>query len=319
VPSVKKAEMDMVQAYYRYLYSYNKFALAQQTVLARKQEAETADSASESQRAAADLSQAQTEAESTKEDMHSAQSELASLTGAAAARTIIGRVSGITPSLESINQSIDTASADSQGNSRNNPLDVIGNVGHLFHHEKKAGKASETAKAEKTDSSEDADDKPSKSDGKIAKADTKSESKKDKKSNKKEKVKGDSKKDGDLSPAPEAAASKPDSDGGESSRPQGGGDISFQLKGVSVTPRKSILAVTIHNSGSNNFSFSPDVISISDGSHKLSEAAVRADFDQTLVQPNGEVKGTITIFGRPWNERLAVILPDGSKNIPMRR
>jgi hypothetical protein len=248
------------------------------------------------------------------------------LTGAAAARTIIGRVSGITPSLESITQSIDTGSGDSQGNLRNNPLDVIGNVGHLFHHGGKPAKASETAKAEKaekTDNSEDAEEKPSKSDSKIAKADTrsesKSESKKERKSNKKDKAKGDSKKDGDLSPAPEAAASKPDSDGGDSSRPQGGGDISFQLKGVSVTPRKSILAVTIHNSGSNNFSFSPDVISISDGSHKLSEAAVRADFDQTLVQPNGEVKGTITIFGRPWNERLAVILPDGSKNIPMRR
>ncbi|MDR3614248.1 MAG: hypothetical protein P4L53_11850 [Candidatus Obscuribacterales bacterium] len=315
VPSVKKAEMDMVQAYYRYLYSYNKFALAQQTVLARKQEAETADSASESQRAAADLSQAQTEADSTKEDMHSAQSELASLTGAAAARTIIGRVSGITPSLESITQSIDTASEDSQGSSRTNP------IGGLFHHKGKGPKTVETAKAEKSDksekseASEDADEKPTK----VAKADTKSETKKDKKG-KKDKAKGESKKDGDLSPAPEAAASKPDSDGGDpSSATKGSGDISFQLKGVSVTPRKSILAVTIHNSGSNNFSFSPDVISISDGSHKLSEAAVRADFDQTLVQPNGEVKGTITIFGRPWNERLAVNLPDGSKNIPMRR
>jgi hypothetical protein len=314
LPSVKKAEMDMVQAYYRYLYSYNKFALAQQTVLARKQEAETADSASEAQRAAADLSQAQTEADSTKEDMHSAQSELASLTGAAAARTIIGRVSGITPSLESITQSIDAASEDSQGSSRTNP------IGGLFHHKGKPSKSVETAKAEKTDksekgeASEDAEEKPTK----VAKADTKSETKKEKKG-KKDKAKGDIKKDGDLSPAPEAAASKPDSDGGSPSSAKGSGDISFQLKGVSVTPRKSILAVTIHNSGSNNFSFSPDVISISDGSHKLSEAAVRADFDQTLVQPNGEVNGTITIFGRPWNERLAVSLPDGSKNIPMRR
>ena len=317
VPSVKKAEMDMVQAYYRYLYSYNKFALAQQTVLARKQEAETADSASESQRAAADLAQAQTEAESTKDDMHSAQSELASLTGAAAARTIIGRVSGITPSLESIAQSIESAPEDSQASGRTNP------IGSLFHHKGKVSskgteataKAEKSAKPEKGETAEDAEEKPTK----VAKADTKADSKKDKKG-KKDKVKGDSKKDGDLAPAPEAAASKPNSDGGETaSRPKGGGDVSFQLNGVSVTPRKSILAVTIHNSGSNNFSFSPDVISISDGSHKLSEAAVRADFDQTLVQPNGEVSGTITIFGRPWNERLAVSLPDGSKNIPMRR
>jgi hypothetical protein len=91
------------------------------------------------------------------------------------------------------------------------------------------------------------------------------------------------------------------------------------LKEVNVTPRKSVLTVAIHNSGSNSFTFGPDSVSISDGSRKLSEAAVRTDFDQTLVPPNQDVKGTITIFGRPYNDKLAVVLTDGTKSVQMRR
>jgi hypothetical protein len=49
--SVRRVETDLVQAYYRYLYSYHRFALAQQTLSARKQEVEVASSDSEKQRA----------------------------------------------------------------------------------------------------------------------------------------------------------------------------------------------------------------------------------------------------------------------------
>ncbi len=51
---LKKTQSDMVQSYYRYLYSYNRFSLSQQTVAARKQEVEVASSHAEQQRAAAD-------------------------------------------------------------------------------------------------------------------------------------------------------------------------------------------------------------------------------------------------------------------------
>ncbi len=88
---------------------------------------------------------------------------------------------------------------------------------------------------------------------------------------------------------------------------------------MNVQPRKSILTVSIRNSGSNSYSFSPDLFSVSEGNRKLSEAALRADFDSTMVQPNGEVKGTITIFGPPWNDKLAVVLTDGSKTYQLRR
>ena len=95
--------------------------------------------------------------------------------------------------------------------------------------------------------------------------------------------------------------------------------ISMELKGVNVTARKSILTVAIKNNGESDFSFDPESFAISENNHKLSEAAMRADFETTLVQPNQEVKGTITIFGRPWNERLTVSLSDGSRNVQMRR
>jgi hypothetical protein len=297
-----------VQGYYRYLYSYNKFSLAQQTVAARKQEADVAQTNSEAQRAAADQAEAQTDQEAAKDDMRAAQAELAQLVGPTAASSIIRRVSGVTPALDSLTQTAEQPSEASKGGGGvKNPLSLFA------HHKKEKAQGDETAQNSENASDERAaqSDKSEKADKaeatKVAKAD-----KKDKK-----KVRADQhgKDKDDLSPAPDAVASKD----APADAAKEAGDISFQLKEVNVTPRKSILTVAIHNAGSNSFSFSPDVISISDGNHKLSDAAVRADFDQTLVQPNQEVKGTITIFGRPWNDRLAVVLSDGGKNIQMRR
>lgn len=339
-PAVKKLEKDLVQSYMRYLYSYNKYALAQQSVAARKQEVDYASTPSESQRAATDLAQAQTEAESTKDDMKAAQGELVSTVGANAARTIIGHVSGVTPTLESLAQAPDPSSDDSA--KAKGGLDVIGSVGSLFgfHHHKEGdadksdssndGKGSEkVAKGDKASKQERKEEKKAEKAEKVAekgKGDKAHDSKQD---NKKE-AKADLKKDkkaapatkvadkkaagGDLSPAPDSVASKSDADSAPAKS-----DISFFLKEVNVTPRKSVLTVTIHNSGSSNFSFGPDSVSISDGAHKLADAAVRADFDQTLVPPNQDVKGTITIFGRPYNDRLAVVLSDGGRSVQMRR
>jgi hypothetical protein len=353
LPTVKKLQKDLVQSYMRYLYSYNKFALAQQAVGARKQEVDVASSPSESQRAAADLAQAQTDADSTKDDMKAAQGELVSTVGPAAARTIIGHVSSVTPTLESLTQNDSSSDENSKTAKNGGGLDVVSSVGSLFgfHHKKedaaktadsdddsdskapakadksgKSGKSDKTAKGDKD--SKDKGDKADKS--KLAKGDKSDKSEKGKgketKEAKKEKGKdkdkevkvADKKKDaGDLSPAPESVASKSSASGDSSSSPKS--DISFVLREVNVTPRKSVLTVSIHNSGSNSFSFGPDAVSISDGTHKLSDAAVRADFDQTLVPPNQDVKGTITIFGRPYNDKLAVVLSDGGKSVQMRR
>jgi hypothetical protein len=317
---VKKLQTDMVQAYYRYLYSYNKFALAQQTVAARKQEIDVADTASEKQRAAADLSQAQNDADSAKDDMRAAQSELASMAGPTATRYIVGKVSGITPTAESLGQADTTASASASGQQKTNgggggALGVLGSVFGFGGHKQAAAPAEAAAPSDqKTDAAPKA--------VKVAEKKEKEKPVKDKDNKKskggKEKTASvaapSDKKSADLAPAPVAvAASNPE----PAAAPQS--DISFELKNVNVTARKSILSVSIKNTGANNFSFSPEVFSISDGSHKLAEAAVRADFDQTMVQPNQEVKGTITIFGRPWSDRLAVVLSDGGKSIQMRR
>jgi len=319
IQPVKKLQSDMVQDYYRYLYSYNKFALAQQTVAARKQEIEVADSPSEKQRAAADLSRAQDEADSAKDDMRAAQTELASMAGPQATRFIIGKVSGITPTVESLGQADTTANAPQQqkssGGGGGGALGMIGSVfGFGGHNKQAAAPAEATPPSEKTEAPKAV---------KVAEKKEKEKPVKDK-DNKKDKVKGGGKekvasaaatkeKTADLAPAPEAVVAAST----EQAAPQS--DISFELKNVNVTARKSILSVSIKNTGANNFSFSPDVFSISDGKTKLAEAAVRADFDQTLVQPNQEVKGTITIFGRPWSDRLAVVLSDGGKSIQMRR
>jgi hypothetical protein len=292
---VRKVQSDLVQAYYRYLYSYNKYALAQQTVAARKQEAEVASSDSERQRAAADQSQAQADVDSAKDDMKSAQSELSMIAGPQAAKFIISKVSGVTPTNDALASGGESSGDAKSGNSG-------GGMFGLFHF---GGGGNDKKKAAPAQAAET----------KVASAPP--ENKKEKESKKKGKKDSSASKEktADLSPAPEASESTASSE----PVPLAPNGISFELKNVNVTARKSILTVSIKNGSANSFSFSPDVISISEGNHKLSEAAVRADFDQTMVQPNSEVKGTITIFGRPWNDRLAVSLSEGGKTIQMSR
>lgn len=293
---VRKVQSDLVQAYYRYLYSYNKYALAQQTVAARKQEAEVASSDSERQRAAADQSQAQSDVDSAKDDMRSAQSELSMIAGPQAAKFIISKVSGVAPTNDALASGGESSGDAKSGNSG-------GGMFGLFHFGGGGGgndkKKAAPAQVETKVASVPAENKKEK--------ETKKKGKKDSSASKE--------KTADLSPAPEASESTASSE----PVPLAPNGISFELKNVNVTARKSILTVSIRNGGANSFSFSPDVISISEGNHKLSEAAVRADFDQTMVQPNSEVKGTITIFGRPWNDRLAVSLSEGGKTIQMSR
>ena len=296
--AVKKMESDLTQTYYRYLYAYNKFALAQQTVAARKQEMDFAGSASEQQRAAADLAQAQSEADAAKEDMRAAQSELAGTAGAPAARTIIGRVSGVSPSLESLGQA-ETASpaAVSQATAaKEKPASSGGGLMSMLGF----GKS------------------PPKDAGSGGGGDAAAVAKADAKKGKGKKGKGQA---GDLAPATQLASAA----GERSSEPEPAAQaassdgIAFELKNVNITPRKSILKVSIRNNGSSSFSFNAEDFSISEGNHKLEESSVRADFDSTLVEPNAEVTGTITIFGRPWSDRLSVGLAEGGKNIQLRR
>lgn len=311
--TVKKVQSDVAQNYYRYLYSYNRFALAEQTLAARKQESDVAGSASEQQRAAADLAQAQTDVESARDDMRSAQNELATVAGPVAARSIIAKVSGVAPSLDALAQPEQTAAQRTLMHSVVNPVSSLFHFGH-------------GGKNDKAESRESAPDKDS---PKLASADTKKipplNKEKDRKKESKKRDKGRDKA-GDLTPAPAASVDKSDAtaSSADDSTPQPAsssvqGGISFELKGVNVQPRKSILTVAIRNNGTNSYSFSPDLFSVAEGNRKLSEAAVRADFDSTMVQPNAEVKGTITIFGRPWTEKLAVVLTDGSRTIQLRR
>lgn len=287
---VKKAQTDLVQSYYRYLYAYNKFALAQQTVAARKQQVEVAASASEQQRAAADLSQAQNDAEGTKEDMRAAQTELSSVAGPQAARSIIGRVSGVAPSAESLAMAQDANAASQPAEEGGGFLGAMSSMLGLNKTAKKAEVASDAPKpeAKKTAAKKVVAKESSKTAsepvGSVAAG----------------KVR-------ELAAAPKVAA------------PAAGEQVSFELKNVNVTPRKSVLKVAIRNNGGDNFSFDPEVVSVSEGSHKLSESTVRAEFDTTLVAPNQEVVGTITIFGRPWSDRLSVSLSDGGKTINLRR
>lgn len=296
-PTVRKLQGDLMQAYYRYLYSYNKWALAQQTVAARKQEVDVAATPAEQQRAAADLAQAQSDADAAKEDMRSAQTELASVSGPQAAATIIQRVSGVKPSLESLavaqgDSSAGTAAVEPAGDKGGGGL--ISGVGSLFGFGKSQGKGSDASGA--------GGSKP-KDEGKKGKG---------KKGQPAEVAT-------DLAPAPQSPAKAEAVPETEAAPAGSSSPISFELKNVNVTPRKSTLRVSIRNNGSEQFSFDPDVISLSEGNRKLSEATVRAEFDTTLVQPNQEVTGTITIYGRPWNDRLSVSLNDGGKTIPLKR
>lgn len=302
-PVVKKVEADVAQAYYRYLYSYNKFMFSQQQVAARKQEMEIADSNAEKQRAAADLSTAQNDADSAKDDMRSAQTDLASICGVAAARSVIKTVSGVAPSNEAL------AAAEAENPVQQAAGGLMGSVQNAFgalEFWKRGKGGGEIASAEP--------EKPAKQ---------KVEEPKDKKKNKKTgKTSGGGA--GTEIASAGAGSSSSNSSSSEDSPPppkaavsQSG--ISFELKNVQTTPRKSVLKVTVRNNGGDNFNLDPDVISVIEGDHKLAEAAVRAEFDSTLVGPNQEVTGTITIFGRPWNDKLIVSLSDGGKTIQLHR
>jgi hypothetical protein len=307
---LRKTQSDMVQSYYRYLYSYNRFALSQQTVAARKQEVEVASSHAEQQRAAADLSQAQSEADSAKEDMRSAQLELSAVSGAGAARAIIQKVSGVAPSVESLAQAQPAQEAAPQGG-----FNMLGSVGSFFGFNKKKTEeaqppAQESPKVAKADKKNDkAGQSKDKSQGKEKTKDVKES--KAKKGGKVEVAQGD------LEPAPSKSESPGAAAQAEAAAAADG--ITFELKGKNISARKSVLNVSIRNTSENAFSFSPEDISVQEGTQKLSEAAMRAEFDSTSVAPNQEVKGTITIFGRPWNDRLTISLSDGQRSIHMKR
>jgi hypothetical protein len=315
-PAVRRAQTDLVQSYYRYLYTYNKFALAQQTYAARKQEVEVATTDSEKQRAAADVAQAQNEADSSREDMKSAQQELSAAAGANAARSIIGRVSGIAPSAEALAQAEPQAAPVEKQNS------MFGNFGFgsLFGMGNKPAKTADAGSAEPV--ARMAMAAPMAKAAKAEKAPAKNAAKDSGKDKGKAKTKSAVVADkGDLQPSSSSSAGREAREvaaapaaPAESSSP-----VQFELKGVNVTARKSILTVAIKNSGQSDFSFNPDSFAVSENNHKLSEAAMRADFETTLVQPSQEVQGTITIFGRPWNDRLTVSLSDGTRNLQMHR
>ena len=297
-PQVKKSQSDLIQAYYRYLFSYNKFSLTQQTLAARQQEVELADSSAEKQRAAADLSQAQQEAESSKEDMRSAQNDLAAVSGAQSARLIIGRVSGVAPSLESL------AQAEPQGQDQQASSSIGGffnSVGSAFGLGRKQESPPE-AKVAKAESIGKAKDK-----------------EKEKGKEKKKKGKADAPQIAALPQEPPVPSQSTSVESAAVSPAPPQGAVSFELKDVKTTPRKAILRVSIRNNGDDNFSFDTDSVSVSEGNRKLADAAVRAEFDATIVQPNQEVTGTVTIFGLPWNDRLSVSLSDGGRTILLHR
>lgn len=293
---VRKLQHDLVQSYYRYLYTYNKYLLAQQTVAARKQEIEVARTRAEKQRAHADLAKSENEAESTKEDMRAAQYELAAVAGARASRSLIGRISGITPSVGALAQAEKSTQPVEIDPGKGANKGVFGSVGSWFKgpgggvSKKKAPKPKPKKVAKKSNSgggfffgrkSKDLSPKPSSKATKIASR--------------------------APMPAAHAKAKKLVS------------PISFELKNVDITARKSILSVAIRNTGTKNFKVTPEDISISDGTRKISSETLRAKFDSNLVRPNQEVKGKITIYGRPWNDRLAVFLSDGSSNVQLKR
>lgn len=303
LPTVKKVESEVAQTYYRFLYSFNKYSLAQQTVAARKQEVSVAETNSEKQRAAADLAKAQEEADSTKDDLRSAQNDLAGISGAPAARSVIQRVSGVAPSLESLAQAEPQNQAPQSGTSKvmNSVAGWFGNMGGVIGlgNKKQQSADDDTADGEK-----------------VAKA---KPEKPDKDKNKDKKGKGQKAPQEAIAARPaDAPKAAPAEDPEDKPAPQTG-TVAFQLKEVQTTPRKSVLRVAIRNNGDEQFSFNPEVVSVAEGDHKLAEAAVRAEFDTTVVAPNQEITGTITIFGRPWNDKLKVSLSDGGRTIQLHR
>lgn len=294
LPEVKRAQTELVQGYYRYLYAFNKFSLAQQTVAARKQEVEIAETASEKQRAELDLARSQEEADASKEDLKVAQADLAALSGANAARTVIASVSGIAPSMESLAQAESQSFADTNQDKGGGILSVFG-LGKGSKN-KEAPVVEKVAKSE-PDKSKDKKEKPAKKDaGTVSSED----------GTKSAKTASPKTPASEIASVPAAAASP-------------ASPISMELRSVSTMPRKSILTVAIKNRGDSSFSFDPESVAVTEGQTKLTEAAVRAEFGTTIVQPNAEVTGTITIYGRPWNDRLSVSLADGSKTISLKR
>jgi hypothetical protein len=312
MPTVRKIQSDLALAYYRYLYSFNKYTLTQQQIAARKQEVDVADSNSEKQRAAADLASAETDADGAKDDLHAAQNDLASIAGAQAARSVIQRVSGVAPSVDSLADSAPAAAAPAKKDEG-----LLGSVGSAIsnlsffgtHPVKDAEKLASAVKPgkdkkEKPDKHEKADkrDKHDKG-GKQAPQIASSEG-------------ADNSADAGAaadSPAPARAAAPEPKERISSS------GISFELKNIETTPRKSVLKVAIKNHTSGEVNIDPDNISVAEGDRKLAEAAVRSEFDTTTVPPNQEVSGTITIFGRPWNDRLTVSFSDGGKTVNLHR
>lgn len=305
VGTVRKVQTDLVQSYYRYLYAYNKFFLTQQQVAARKQELDYAESQAEKQRATSDLAQSQQEADSSKEDMKSAQSDLASVVGAQAARSVIKAVSGVSPNLEAIAQA-----EPAQAQAQDGGTGGFGGILNVFGIGNKPKKEGNEAEAEDVQIASDENGKEKKKE--------KKEKKKDK-GDKGEKGESDSKRQiASRAPAP-TSSSKADSADSSPLAEAAKGPVSFELREVKTTPRKSVLRVIVKNTGGDNFSFDADSISVAEGNNKLAEAAVRAEFDSTVVQPSQEVTGTITIFGRPWNDKLTVSLSSGNKPILLHR
>lgn len=305
VGTVRKVQSDLVQAYYRYLYAYNKFYLTQQQVAARKLELDCAESQAEKQRATVDLAQSQQEADASKDDMRAAQSDLAAVVGAQSARTVIKAVSGVSPSLEAIAQADPAQAQAGDGGAAGG----FGGILNVFGIGKSKPKEENNAVSEDQVASSDDNGK---------------EKKKDKKDKEKKKDKGDKKDKQQIASktqdAVSSAATRADSiESQAQAQPQVSGPVSFELKDVKTTPRKSVLKVVVKNVGGDNFSFDADSISVAEGNSKLAEAAVRAEFDSTVVQPSQEVTGTITIFGRPWNDKLTVSLSDGTKPIILHR
>lgn len=301
IEQVRKVQFDLVQSYYRYLYAYNKYAIQQQTVQARKQEIEVASSRAEKQRAEADMARAQDAAQSATEDMRAAQEELAAMAGAQSARTIIGRISGITPSVQALAQaekSAEPIEVDSKKTGSGGGM--FGGMGNLFSwggNKDAKAEASEPVKAPKEKSPKVKSDKKGK---KVEVAEEKE----------------------DLAPSRSVAMKNTKREPERQAPPEravSNSPINFELKDIEITARKSILTVAIRNTGSENFKFTPEAISIAEGDKKIAEASMRAEFDSTSVKPNGEVQGKITIFGRPWNDRLSVIMSDGSNNIQLKR
>lgn len=312
---VQKLQQELVQSYYRYLFEYNKYSLAQQTVAARKQEVDVASSKAEKQRAAADLATAQNEADSAKEDMSTAQYELAANAGARAASSIIGKVSGVTPpvaSLASAEKSAQPEVAKKKGGMFNAiGLGGIFGGGHKENSEDNSSdddespapkakemivkeiKPAKVAKAEKTEKAEKASKKKSKSDDNDDDLSPSSASEKPKTIAKA------------SAPAPAPAASR--------------SPISFDLKDIDITARKSILTVSVRNSGSDDFKISPDDICLAEGNKRIQDASLRSEFDSLTVKPNEEVKGKITILGKPWNDRLTINMSDGTSTISLKR